>query len=615
MPFRHKPLERILPTVRKFVRNVAVGMVLLLFLVVQWVGAGDTDLNVGPNLRGPTGVVGSTTGRGGAQNLGVSPSASPPSASPEIDGDRADSLGGPLEPQEVAEESLPDSGMETVGFYPPLALVKQMAGPGSNYLNPYTTPNLSLFLAEWALNAGAALRSPEWLRIKAGALVVLERYPEALEILENLPPFLFKEEPLLSLQLAQAHLASGNHKQARGLYSRFLLEQSRHFQVKEAEKGMVLTVLAAGELDQAELLLGLMMESGEKRIRNDPDLTAAMGRLMQLKGRKSEAERWLKHLLAIPEPSAWDRRRQWQRDIAELTIVLGDWSKGMVILEGLLAQYSGPLTLALHARFMESGSVVGSCVTQEGSPRERLAWVQRLKDPGADFLEREWALEALLASEIKNPLGLTRPEGILAPEKILPDLTSPEAAVLYAAYAWRTHQFKEAWALLQDVPGVLAAAWRLAILAGDFTPQEDVDAKAWISDLPDPATGLEAELIAEPLAAAMLGFTEKMDLSEAGRIRRFLSRLPAGSKVRESMGDILGLQAAMAREMNEEPQVALTLYLELVLTGGQEGVGRQWPWYVSETPAQAVVRLLEETGRQQEAEEFKSIWMPPQRKK
>lgn len=604
---RLRQLERTLPTVRKLVRNCAVGMVLVVFPVVQWVCAGDAGPKTGPDLQTPLGIADSNTGGGVSKKTGT--------PTPEVNSELSDPSGGVLEPRDVVEESLPDFGGESVGFYPPFALVKRVAGQESNYLNPYTTPNLSLFLAEWALNAGAALRNPEWLRIKAGALIVLERYPEALEILENLPPFLFKEEPLLSLQLASAHFASGGYKQARELYSRFLLDQSRHLQVKEAEKGMALTVLAAGELGQAELLLGLMMESGEKRLRNDPDLAAAMGRLMQLKGQKSEAERWLKILAAIPEPSAWDRRRQWRRDIAELTIALGDWSKGMVILEELLAQYPGPITLALHARFMESAPQVGSCVTKEGSPRERLAWVQWLKDPGAGSLEREWALDALLAAELSNPLGLTHPEGILAPEKILPDLTSPEAAVLYAAYALRTHQFKEAWALLQDVPGVLAAAWRLAILAGDFAPQEDVDAKAWIADLPDPATDPDAQLIAEPLAAAMLGFTEKMDLSEAGRIRRFLSRLPSDSKVRESMVDILSLQAAMAREMNEEPQVALTLYLELVLTGGKKGIERQWPWYVSETPAQAVVRLLEETGRQREAVEFKNIWMPSPQKK
>ncbi|HIJ83638.1 MAG TPA: tetratricopeptide repeat protein, partial [Magnetococcales bacterium] len=196
-----------------------------------------------------------------------------------------------LGPRDVSEESLPDFAGAGVGFYPPLELAKRVAEHGATHLNPHSTPHLTLFLADWALNAGAALRNPEWLRIKAGALMVLERYSEALGVMENLPPFLFREDPLLTLQLARVHLANGGYKPARELYSRFLVEQSQNFQVKEAEKGMVLTVLAAGELDQAELLLGLMTEAGDKRLRNDPDLAAAMGRLMHLKGRKAESGR------------------------------------------------------------------------------------------------------------------------------------------------------------------------------------------------------------------------------------------------------------------------------------------------------------------------------------
>ncbi|MBF0107657.1 MAG: hypothetical protein HQL76_00585 [Magnetococcales bacterium] len=516
-----------------------------------------------------------------------------------------------LQPRSVSEEVLPDYGAEGVGFYPPIDLVRQVAGRGSTHFNPYLTPHLTLFLAEWALSAGAALRNPEWLQIKAGALVVLERFGDALEILENLPPFLFREDPLLSLQLARVHLANGGYKQSRTLYSRFLVEHPRHLQVREAEKGMALSVLGAGELDQAELLLGLMTESGDKRIRSDSDLAAAMGRLMFYKNRKEDAQRWLKTLAAMPEPSGWDRRRQWRRDVAQLTVLLGDWSKGMTILDELLEQYPGPATLALHARLMEGAAARPPCGWRNDDAQgERLRWLRLLKDPRADVLEREVALEVLLEAERIKPLGLAGPDGVLAPEKILPDLTSPEAAVLYAAHAWRNHQYEDAWALLQDVPGELADAWRLAVLAADFSPVEEVNAKAWIAELPDPAKDPVAVTIAEPLAAAMLGFTEKMDLSEAGRIRRFLSRLPMGSKVRESMEDILGLQAAMAREMNEEPQVALTLYLELVLSGSARGKVREWPWYVSETPEQAVVRLLVETGREREALEFKRIWMP-----
>ncbi|MBF0173386.1 MAG: tetratricopeptide repeat protein [Magnetococcales bacterium] len=585
---------------RNRVLSFVVGMVALLLPWVPWMGADAAEPGTGTVLQPRVETVDPGPGSSAPRMVSGGTGGAVQEAPTEV-----------LEPQEIAEESLPDAAGDGVGFYPPLALVKQVAGRGSTHLNPYLTPHLTLFLAEWALNAGAALRNPEWLRIKAGALVVLERYADALELLENLPPFLFREDPLLSLQLARVYLANGNYKQARELYSRFLVEQSQHFQVKEAEKGMVMTVLAAGELDQAELLLGLMTESGDKRIRNDPDLAAAMGRLMMLKGRKGEAERWLKILSSMSEPTAWDRRRQWRRDVAELTVSLGDWSKGMVILEDLLAQYPGPATLALHARLMESASSQGSCGLRKDVPGERLAWLRLLKDPGADVFQRETALEVLLEEERQRPLGLASPEGVLAPERILPDLTSAEAAVSYAAHAWRNHEFKEAWALLQDVPGVLADAWRLAVLAADFSPPDEVNAKAWIAELPDPAKDPVALTIVEPLAAAMLGFTEKMDLSEAGRIRRFFARLPVGSKVRQSMEDILGLQAAMARELNEEPQVALTLYLELVLSGSEKG-GKRWPWYVSETPEEAVVRLLVETGRVREAGEFKKLWMPDQ---
>ncbi|MBF0437235.1 MAG: tetratricopeptide repeat protein [Magnetococcales bacterium] len=576
------------------------GAAALLLLTAPLVRAEMLDFRPKPALN-PRGDIVKPRATGGTLRV--------PNSEPHAES--ADPPPGRLEPQEVAEEQLPDFGGDEVGFYPPLALIKRVIGQDSSYLNPHAAPHLTLFLAEWALNSGAALRNPEWLRIKAGALIVLERYPEALGILENLPPYLFRDDPMLQLQLARIYLVTGNHKQARELYSRFLVEQPHNLQVKEAEKGMVLSVLASGALDQVELLFGLMSESGDKRIRGDADLAAAMGRFLLLKGRRVDAERWLKTLAAMTPPTAWDSRRQWHRDVAELTILLGNWSKGMAILEELLAQYQGPATLALHSRFMKEAPPNAVCGPKEDTAGDRLAWIRLLRDNRADLLERETALDALLTEERQRPLGLVKPEGILAPEKVLPDLTSAEAAVSYAAHSYRSRQFKDAWALLQDVPGVLADAWRLAILAADFIPSEEVNPKAWIAELPNPNNGSLAETIAEPLAAAMLGFTAKMDLSEATRIRGFLKRLPSGSRIRESMDDVLGLQAAMARELNEEPQVALTLYLELVLSGGgKEGREKRWPWYVAETPAQAVVRLLEDTGRGREAAEFKKLWMP-----
>ncbi|MBF0422821.1 MAG: tetratricopeptide repeat protein [Magnetococcales bacterium] len=589
----------ILPHVRTLAWGVSVGAVTGLLFWAPVTGAEMVDPKIGIGSGPRVEKLPPRVGGRESRALTAEPT-------PEV----ADAPAERLEPREVAEEQLPNFGGDEVGFYPPLALTKRVVGQGSNHLNPHTAPNLTLFLAEWALNSGAALRNPEWLRIKAGALIVLERYSEALDVMENLPPFLFKEDPLLTLQLAHVYLVNGNFKQAQDHFSRFLLLHPQNFQVKEAEKGMVMTVLAAGELDQAELLFNMMTETSDKRIRNDPDLTAAMGRFHYRKGRRGEAERWLKILTSYPPPGAFDRRRQWRRDVAELTILLGNWSKGMSILEELLAEYPGPATLALHSRLMDSAPPNAPCGPKENIPGERLFWLRLLRDTQADVLEREIALKILLETEIQKPLGLVRPEGVLAPEKILPDLTSSDAAVLYASHAWRNHQYKEAWALLQDVPGELADAWRLAILATDFIPTEEVNPKAWIADLPNPRSP-QAKIIAEPLAAAMLGFTAKMDLSEAKRIRGFLKRLPPESKDHGAIIDVLGLQAAMARELNEEPQVALTLYLELVLSGGPEGVNRHWPWYVSETPAQAVIRLLEGTGRMIEAAEFKKIWMPP----
>jgi tetratricopeptide (TPR) repeat protein len=488
----------------------------------------------------------------------------------------------------ISEESISGPGSADSGLV--------LAPESAQRLLARGAPSLALRLANQVLDRGGApLVVARWIEVKIGALIALDRQTQAISLLEGVGPNIFESQPNLWLLMAEGYLAEKNFEKARDSYSKFMLRYPDHLKRFVAQRGMGLIALAAGAVDEAELLLNLYAQDGE-RPNPDPLLIIALGQLSHLKGDADGEGLYLTMLADLTLPDAAPYHRQRIEALALWHIRGGRWQKAFSLVENGLQTHPSPGFRRFHQGLLNKW-------LQVYHPKKKQvdsslpAVIQRLMRDGSPLEKREAALDALLERESNNPIGLFQEAGALASELFLPQPPDPQLRMLLAKAHISLQNGGQAWELLSGLGATRAQQLRLRLLAAGLQP-DHVDV---LAELRKPLS-MEGEMVKEAVAA-MFAFTKRREVVAAAQLRRMLSPLSKSVPVRRA----LRYQQAMDRVFEGEKNSALTLYLELIGDSGKEGGSAEYNTLLPMDPAQAAGKILEDQGAFLEAAELRKM--------
>ncbi|MBF0195196.1 MAG: tetratricopeptide repeat protein [Magnetococcales bacterium] len=491
-------------------------------------------------------------------------------------------------PTTIVEESLSGFASQDGG----LVVAPQEA---QNLLNKGAY-HLALRLADQVLERGGAPLIPVgWVRVKAEALMALDRKAQALTLLESAPPHIYESNPTLWLSLGECYLDANNYAKARESYSQFMIRHGSHPQLFRAQLGMGLAGLAAGDISEAELLLNIYAQEGEKG-RAEPLLIIALAKLAQLKGDKEAKNNYLAQLdaIQIADKELYSRTRvevlalwyiqnsRWQKafSLVEKGLQTNPSAKFRYFYQGLVQKW----LLVYHAK-------------KRGFDTSTLGAIRDLMRGGLPLKNREKALDLLLERELENPIGLFQESGLFTSGSFLAKPVDPQLRLLLAKAHIKLKNGNEAWAWLNRLPGKRALLLRLQLFAAGLQPK-NVDL---VTQLQIPAL-TDGEII-KAVVEAMFAFTKRGQVAPAAQLRRVLSTISKQVKVRRA----LRYQQAMDKALTGELNSALTLYLELAGDGAKDAVGIEADSLLPKNPYLAAAEILISQGAFKEAAELEKL--------
>jgi hypothetical protein len=456
--------------------------------------------------------------------------------------------------------------------------------------------HLALRLANQVIDRGGAPQVPSgWVKVKAGALMALDRKAQALTLLESVPSHIFTSNPSLWLLLGECYLDADNFSKARDSYSQFMIHHGSHPELYRAQLGMGLAGLAAGDISEAELLLNIYSQDGDKK-RAEPLLIIALAKLAQLKGDEESKNSYLSQLadLKMPDRELYSRtrievlalwhiqNRRWQQafSLVEKGLQINPSAKFRHFYQGLVQQW----LLVYHAK-------------KRGFDTSRLVSIRDLMRGGLPLKKREEALDLLLERELENPIGLFQDAGLLASGSFLAQPVDPKLRLLLAKAHISLKNGKKAWLLLDRLPGKRALGLRLQLFAAGLQPKY-VDL---ITQLQQPIV-MDREIVKE-LVWTMFAFTKRRQVAPAAQLRRILSTLSKQVEVRRA----LGYQQAMDKALAGEPNSALTLYLELAADIARDVADKGADSLLPMNPYQAASQILISQKAFKEAAELQKL--------
>ncbi|ABK42567.1 Tetratricopeptide TPR_4 [Magnetococcus marinus MC-1] len=505
-----------------------------------------------------------------------------------------------------AIESSALTGFESIGRPFPLTpnAVRRMLEQGQ--------AQLALMLSEQALNrgSGAPVTALRWRELKARAHMALGQQSQALEVLESLPTDTIDHTPELVLMMAQAQLANGQFQEARGRFSRFLVENPGHPHAYIAQRGIGICELKLGALDRARLQLGLYRERPD-RPEPDPEWILAMAELSLAQGGWEMARHGLKQL---PEET---RRSQPARAIFYRAVRMQvaeaaqtEFTPKLLIdLESALAHNPGE-TEAQELRILHAKLFHQWATTPIKREKKPTATVQRLMQRrcllrtllnAPQGLEQALFLTQLLELEQEAPLGLTAAGGLLTPEGLgLTPLTPPVRAVL-AETLLQQQRLAEAVALLGSQRERDGDLIRLQLLAMD-TSMSDVTLESLLEELSPSGTNGEPMVLPspllEPIAKALLAYTRHGREAQA-------ELLLAQLQTREddpAVIRLLAYQKGLMLESLGDLEEALLHYAGMSFPA--EKIAPAADRLLPESPKEATARLLIQLGKTSEADKL-----------
>ncbi|MBF0446304.1 MAG: tetratricopeptide repeat protein, partial [Magnetococcales bacterium] len=308
-----------------------------------------------------------------------------------------------IDPTSISEESLSDFAPQDNG----LMVVPQEA---QNLLDKGAY-HLALLLANQVIDRGGVAFIPAgWVKVKAEALMALDRKAKALTLLEAAPSHLLASNPSLWLLLGECYLDADNFTKARESYSQFMIRHGNHPELYHAQLGMGLAALAAGDVSEAELLLNIYAQDRDPGL-SEPLLLIALAKLAQLKGDEELKDSYMSQLadLKMPDRELYSRtrvevlalwhikNRRWQQafSLVEKGLQINPSAKFRHFYQGLVKQW----LLGYHAK-------------KRGFDTTTLGAIRDLMRGGLPLKKREEALDVLLERELEYPIGLCQEAGL-----------------------------------------------------------------------------------------------------------------------------------------------------------------------------------------------------------
>ncbi|MBF0383630.1 MAG: tetratricopeptide repeat protein [Magnetococcales bacterium] len=491
-------------------------------------------------------------------------------------------------PTSIAEESLADFSSQDSG----LVLEPQEA---QNLLEKGAF-HLALRLANQVLEQGGTpLAHAGWIKVKAGALIALDRKAQALSTLEAAPSHLYENHPTLWLLLGESYLDSGDFTKARDSYSQFMIRHPGHKELFRAQLGMGLAALAAGDISEAELLLNIYAQEGDQS-RVEPLLIIALAKLAQLKG---DTESINSYMTQLADLKLSDRELYSRPRIEALALWHSQnrrWQIAFSLLEKGLQINPSTKFRSFYQKFVQRWLLVYHA-KKRGADNTTLGAVRNLIRGGLPLQKREEALDLLLERELAKPIGLFQDAGLLSTGPFLARPIDPNLRLLLAKAHLHLKNGNEAWILLNRLPGKRALRLRLQLFAADLQPKY-VDL---INQLQQPMP-MDEDILKE-VVATMFAFTKNRQLAPAAQLRMVLSTLSKQTKVRRA----LQYQQAMEKDLTGESNSALTLYLELASDIGRDGTDRDADSLLPMSPYQAAAEILISQKALKEANELQKL--------
>ncbi|MBF0098214.1 MAG: tetratricopeptide repeat protein [Magnetococcales bacterium] len=380
-------------------------------------------------------------------------------------------------PAIIQEETL--TGREWIGGQQPflsVPLARRLLASGS--------PRLVLRVADEVLNRGGApLLAADWVRLKAEALLLLERHEPLQVLLQEVPEETRRVYPDLELLLAVSDWERGACEEAHRRFAAFLLANPQHPKRLLAQWGLGMCALALHRVEEAELQLQLY-EQEAGRPKQDGYEMILRAEMARYKGQGQEEGRWMGQLAEISLPGeVWQRRARWLV-LARWEAGQKHWNTAIAWLEsGLRHEGSLPRLVNLHTQIMrqwlagnDSGAVAGEqrqlAENVRRAAEQRMAGIRQLlraEGKGVGEVGRRYLLlEQLVRKAVNDGVAAIVDEGgILSAGQLWPSGEWPELyRVAYAGYEREMGHREHAWEWLEGVTQPEAEGERLLLLAG-----------------------------------------------------------------------------------------------------------------------------------------------------